>query len=334
MTCAVNAGVSDYKGSGYLDPDDMPIKMATVPVGALPELNESLDLYGQYDLWAQQLLALSHAAMGEALGGYQETTPLPLILSLPEFYPQYPHTLPSNFLHCLTQQTGLQFDLEMSRLLHTGRAGGIEAFQLAAQLLNETELTHVLVGGVDSYQRPALLKGLFNERRITSLLNGDGFVPGEGASFILLSTAPDAALGSDELYPVLGEVGLAEEPGHLYSEHPYRGEGLDRAVKQATSGYSQPKISNIYAGVNGENFWAKELSISINRNRQHIADKYTIHHPAEYYGDLGSASAPTMVGVAVRNMLQQPHPRSTLVLCSSDYAPRGALTLHTEKISE
>ena len=59
----------------------------------------------------------------------------------------------------------------------------------------------------------------------------DGFIPGEAAAFLLLTTRATAQkAGLSPLAAVTpGEFG--EEPGHLYSETPYRGDGLAQVVQ-------------------------------------------------------------------------------------------------------
>ena len=101
----------------------------------------------------------------------------------------------------------------------------------------------------------------------------DGFIPGEGAAFLLLGQAGSGArMGMTPLARIVG-VGLGQEPGHLYSTEPYRGEGLAQAFSAVLENVPQkPRVRTLYAGLNGENFWAKEFGVARVRHKDYFEE--------------------------------------------------------------
>lgn len=326
---AVNAGINRYQDSGYFTKDMQPIKMALVPTDALPEISDEVQYNGAYSRWDKHLLALASVAMQEAMDGYSDD-PVPLILACPEHYKQWPHQLPDNLIKNLIVQTGLPINPEDSRTIHVGRSGAIEALKIAERFLFEAETEYVLIGGVDSYQRPELFRGLLEYGRLSIPGNMDGFVPGEGAAFILVTRSKENALEINNHKAYIVPSSLGEEPGHIYSEESYLGEGLSATVTELLQEFSGPNIRNIYSTMNGESFWSKELGVMLTRNNSRIEKTYDIEHPAECFGDMGAASAAALIGLAAMQLMNNNAYTSHLVCASSDHQYRAAAALSIE----
>ena len=93
----------------------------------------------------------------------------------------------------------------------------------------------MLVGGSDSYEDSSRLMPLDADKRLLTLGAGDGFAPGEAASFLLLTPHIELAQQRDGQVIALSPPGISEEKGHLYSEEPYRGDGLIKPLKKRSS---------------------------------------------------------------------------------------------------
>src|SRR5256886_4395698 len=151
----------------------------------------------------------------------------------------------------------------------------------------------MLAGGIDTYRDLYVLGTLDMEQRVKSAANLDGFIPGEGAAFVLLGQAAGVAVPIAAVSP----VAQASENGHLYSEQPYRGEGLATAIQQLVqSGAAAGPIQEVYSSMNGENHWAKEWGVAFIRNSSAFLPDHGMHHPGDCCGDTGAASAGLMVG--------------------------------------
>ena len=153
----------------------------------------------------------------------------------------------------------------------------------------------------------------------------DGFVPGEGAGFILLSS--DKAISIDQK-PIARVVAVAigSEKGHRYSEEVYHGDGLAGTLQmlfQSAPPSSEP-IKTVYAGFNGENFAAKEWGVAYLRSKEKFDEPVRMEHPVDCFGDPGAALGPLMIGLAAMGIQKGYLKGPSLVWCSSDREPRGA----------
>jgi 3-oxoacyl-[acyl-carrier-protein] synthase-1 len=186
-----------------------------------------------------------------------------------------------------------------------------------------------IAGGVDTYLDLFVLGTLNADGRIKSQTTLDGFIPGEGAAFVLLaSSATAAARGLTPLARV-SPVARGHEAGHLYSDQPYRGDGLAATIRSlfATVG-SIPAVEEVYSAMNGESHWGKEWGVAFLRNRGAFADGHAMTHPADCYGDIGAASGPMMVALAALGMRAGRSRGPALVYASSDRGPRAACAVH------
>jgi 3-oxoacyl-[acyl-carrier-protein] synthase I len=237
----------------------------------------------------------------------------------------------ADFLNHLTLQTQVKLDSQRSRVFRHGRAGGLLALRHGMKLLETRRAPVVCVGGVDTYFDLRLLAELDAQDRLMTDGVFDGFFPGEGAAFLLLG-APGTAksLGQVPLAQVLG-VGEGLEKGHLYSDAPHRGDGLADALRTlfASLPAPTPRVACVYAGLNGENFWAKDWGVARLRNTEYFEEHHRLEHPVEYIGDPGAALGTLLVGVAAiglqRGYLREP----CLVWCASDREERAATLLRT-----
>lgn len=314
MTAAlVNAGISAFQETTIYDGYFSPIKIASVPEDALPPLSAKLRYQPGITARQSRMLRLAQPALGEVLTGITE--PLALFLAGPEPLLNGPLPMRSIFLKHLQIQTDFCFDSNNSKVFPMGRAGAFCALEYAFRFLESSDQDLVLVGGVDTYWDAMTLAVLAKDNRLITANGGiDGFVPGEGAAFILLSRNEYLATKRHIFRP-----GLSEEPGHRYSEVPYKGEGLSLAFRQAIQSGSIKNIQHVYSGLNGESYGSKEYGVAMTRNSSILNGTIKHTHPADCYGDLGAAS-----GVALLALSSVNNASPSLCYCSSDAEFRGA----------
>jgi 3-oxoacyl-[acyl-carrier-protein] synthase-1 len=248
-----------------------------------------------------------------------------LILVMPEDTPDMAYITDEALITNLTNQPDLPLHKDMVRCVRSGRAAGILGLEMARSLLYGQNADYVLVGGSDSYCTYQRLTGLDEDDRVLATDNMDGFAPGEGAGFMLLTRHPEHATVHKDHIIALCQPSSSQEPGHLGSEKPYQGEGLAAAFRQALADYAGDGIHSIYASMNGENFWSKEYGVAFMRNAPCWQENIKLEHPADCYGDLGSATAPVLIGLAAENLKQQPGVATHLVYSSSDGPWRAAV---------
>jgi 3-oxoacyl-[acyl-carrier-protein] synthase-1 len=319
MTAAsVEAGINRVEESRYWGKASSPIKMGLVPDKALAPLDPSIDEFG-LNARQKHLMRLCCSALTPDFVGSLPSDTTAVFLAGPEMLPQGPEGLGQNFLKALAVQTGLTIDPAVSRVFSLGRAAVFHAIDYALRFMESIGAEYALVGGVDTYRDHKLLAILDADDRVLAEGSTDGFSPGEAACFLLVSRKKSSVSGKNTqvcLYP----PGLADEPGHMYSEEPYTGEGLSAAFAGALQVISEARINKIIASLNGENFWAKELGVATTRSHGALADNYAVVHPADCFGDLGAG-----FGAVALGMLVCQSAGSYLVYGSSDYAHRGAI---------
>ena len=307
-----------------------PITMAPVPDAALPEFMHELETSEDINVPIGRMLLMASVALEEVMASYPGHKPLPLILAGPTAYAGQEVPFSHGFIDLLSAQTDIEFDRGNSRLITTGRSGVLAGIDIAMKYLNLGTDDYVLVGGVDSYQDPDLLWQLDEQDRIKAEETPDGFIPGEAAGFLLLTSKPERAKRFGGYKISLYAPGLANEPGHLYSDETYTGSGLADALRLAIGQGDGQAIQTVYSSMNGEHFWAKEYGVAMLRNKDAFSDNVSHEHPADCFGDIGAAMGAVLIGVAGLSMARSGKLQHGLVYCSSDQAQRAALCIRLE----
>lgn len=334
---ATGAQISRYATSSYFTRHRNLIIQALVPDEALPDFRETLERHPRLSFREKRMLCMCQMAATQALSQNSPEGPVPLLFAGPEVYPGVNTQLSAEFLKALTDQLGESVAADKSRCVNIGRPGVIEAIKLAFHYLYDVGHTSVLVGGADSYQHTALLKLLDEQDRVAAQRlrpsgGTDAFAPGEGAGFLLLTRDPKQAQVFQGRCVSLSHPGFGYETGHLFNDKPYLGEGLDQAVKQALSTRHSPAlIKNVYSSANGERYWGKELGVALTRSEAHFHGP-KVHHPAEYYGDLGAATGAVLIGLASQTAFRLPGDDTHLIYSSADQSYRAAICLNAQGV--
>jgi len=322
-SAAVRARISAYQESVHINKDRNPMKMALVPEDALPPLHDELDKEGNLTARHRRMLRLAACALVEVIKQIPLKQPPPLFLAVPELIPGVECATQNTFMSLLQKQSGVELDLSLSRILAHGRAGGVQAIDLAFKYFESTGNTVALVGGVDTYQDQVLLAELDKQNRIQAEGVMDGFAPGEAAGFLVLISEDALKKLPGKPKAMLYPPGLATETGHRYSEEPYRGDGLATAFRLAIEQANGEKIQAIYASLNGESFSTKEHGVALIRNKSAFVDDAAVEHPADCFGDIGAAFGPVLVG-----LMSMQKSGTYLGYCASEQQPRSAVVLN------
>ncbi len=331
---AIRAGISQLSISNYYNKKARPFTMATIPESVLPErsykLNRVKDISRQTDI----MLKASTIALGQAMTRYPGEKTIPLFFSGPEAYQNVPYTVSPDFTEYLIKQTDAKIDRANSRFFSLGRAGVIDAIDLATRYFEQIDESYVLVGGADSFQDEAVLAYLDADDRVLSEGVMDGFAPGEASAFLLLTKDISKALIHNNGVISLSEPGIALEKGHRYNEaENYLGEGLSQAFKLALNAYNGKPIKKIYSSMNGEHFGAKEYGVASIRSQKAFTEDCYLHHPADCMGDAGGAVGAVLIALAADDLLKEGEEKTSLVYCSSDQAYRAAICVNFELLS-
>ena len=328
MTAAfVRCGRSAHRETEYYDDDFNKVRMATVPDEALENCLDEALLKGDMTARQARMLQMAKLAMSDILPKLPKGEKVPLFLAGPEQTGANDKPLNTEFIDNLALQTGSNLDLESCRITSMGRAGGLNVIKLAFRFFESTDARFVLVGGVDSFYDKDTLDHFAAEKRLLCGDAMDGFIPGEGAAFLLLTN--EMSSNNAAGLPCIYEPGVGTENGHLYSEKTYTGDGLSTAVTMAIGNAEAPKVRTIYSSMNGESFFAKEYGVALLRNSDAIDDKMKLEHPADCYGDLGAASGAVLLCLTAMNITKYKDRSPCLIYCSSDREYRSAVVMQT-----
>lgn len=224
-----------------------------------------------------------------------EWSHLPLLLCVAE--PERPgrmQGLDDKLFTMVEEELGLGFAPGSAVVAH-GRVGVAVAMLQARSWLAGADVPQVLIAATDSLLTWATLSHYDQARRLLAENNSNGFMPGEGAGALLLG-APRS--GVPELL-CLG-LGYAEEPAHIESGEPLRGDGLASALKAAAAdaGLQMHDISFRVTDVAGEHYYFKEAALAVSRSLRQRKSAMDIWHPAECTGEAGALAGISVIAAS------------------------------------
>ncbi len=252
---------------------------------------------------------------------------LPLIVALPSRKrPGFDVRLERLLLQGLEARSRVPIDHARSSLVFGCRGGGVAAFEETLGRLAAGEHEAVVVGGIDSWFDPDALEGLDRDLRLHSPSTENGFIPGEGAAFVLLTRRRHAA-GLPRLAQILSAV-TAEEPRPWGSDAPCLGLGITSAVKRAVAaiGATAGRIPWVMTDVVNERHRIEEWGYAMARAHRAFHPEVVHDQPLLRTGDLGAASAAMMLAIAATQWETRAAPGDCVIIgAHADGPERGAL---------
>lgn len=328
---SVKAGISAYSDSEFLSSDKQLIKSASVPSQFLDQIDSDIEEGAIYSNLYDRLLKMSIDSIRQALSDLNTDARIPIVLALHESRPDVHCDIPNELLYQnIPSQKGFPCHRDVLRPLKMGRAGGMHAITDAIRYVTSYAIPYVLSVGCDSFYDFKLIRYLDKHNRLLTNSKMNGFVCGEAAGALLLTPHKHLALVDNGHVISIRDAGLSHEENYLNSGRANKGEALDLAFKKVLR--EPDRIQTIYSTMNGERFWSKEFGVAMIRNKHFFVEDPVIHHPAEYLGDIGSASSSVFIALAAQELLQSNQLSQTLVYASSDTHARGATVLTKERI--
>jgi len=259
--------------------------------------------------------------------------PLPVVISLPnEARPGLdPLLLRRHLIDALEAKSQVDLDDARSRLVFHGRGGGIAAFAQAIDELFAAGCDAVAVGGIDSYFDPDLLEHLDAECRLHSAETENGFIPGEGAAFVLL-VPRTRARGLARYGRILAAV-TENEPRPYGSEEPCLAYGMTLALKRALAATSAETglISWMLTDVANERHRVDEWTTAATRAHRGFTADVLHDQPLLKTGDVGAASAAMLLVMATIRWQTGCAPGDAVLIAThSDGPERGVLIARKE----
>jgi 3-oxoacyl-[acyl-carrier-protein] synthase-1 len=246
---------------------------------------------------------------------------LPLLLCISEKDRPGRDDFEESVVQDVEAETGVRFSREYTRILPLGRASGLVAIDHARRLIADAARTRVLIAGVDTLVVRNYLSWLQDADRLLTEDNSNGVIPGEAAGCVLLERGFDEA----NSLTCLG-LGFAEERVTIYSEEPFRADGLTRATQLALTeaGLDLAACGLRLTDISGEHYYFREAALTLTRllRREGCREFW---HPAECIGEVGAAVGPILLGYAAFAARKRFLPGYPLIVqASSDAGLRAA----------
>lgn len=285
----------------------------------------------------ERFIELAAPAVLEALTLLQSTTvrvePMPLILGLPAQRPGLPANLAEGIVNHFKNTTHGALRFSEAQTFSCGHSAGLIAIQAGSQKIREGRAEFCLAGGIESYLEPETLEWLDEEEQLHSEKIKWGFIPGEAAGFCLLASA--RVLEKYRLH-TLGRIlaaTTARETNLIKTDSVCTGEGLTKAFRAVLRSLpSNEKVAHVICDLNGERYRADEYGFTVARTSEHFVDATDFLAPADCWGDVGAASGPLFINLAIAAGLRAyaKGPLS-LIWTSSESGERGAALLHVSR---
>lgn len=334
LWASARAGISRIAASPVMDRYFEPIRMGLVPEDALePELPSEVDSL-PLPSRARRMLRLAAPTLRTILES-AGPPPVRLYLGLPQLAVSEAQWMRAFALH-LGKLAGVAIDAPNSRIVPSGRAAALTALELALEALEREPGRSVIVGGVDTFLDLRLLASLDADGRILGSRVMDGFIPGEGAAFLVLADASHAQQSEAGVTITVDAAASASDPGHRSGTEPARGEGLAQALNLLRSrlGNAAEPVGTTLAGFNGESFDAKAWGVARLRHADFFAPRMVLQHPADCFGDTGAATGAILLGLASQALAAGQRPGPALVWAASDGESSACALLSASKTLE
>jgi 3-oxoacyl-[acyl-carrier-protein] synthase-1 len=332
VTMSVRAGKMDPRDSYLIDRAGAPIAMCRLPS------------IGDHVMGVGRFVALGGPALTQAAFPWlsaeqkrgQSVRPLPLIVALPpKTRPGFDARLEGQLLAGLEARSQVPVDHGRSTLVFGCRAGGVEAFRVALERLRSGECEAIAVGGIDSFFDPDALEWLDRGLRLHSMTTENGFIPGEGAGFVLLVKRGRA--GALAHKGQLLSASVAFEPRPYGAEEPCLGQGITTAVHKALAvlGPRSRRLPWALCDVVNERHRVDEWSFVMSRAFESFTPDIVVDQPLLKTGDLGAASVAVLLAMATTSWETGCAPGELVLVGAHSEGPeRGALLASLERSLE
>lgn len=213
-------------------------------------------------------------------------------------------SLESMFIPELYRRTGLG-PFKIDKVNQAGHTGMFCLIQKAVSMLISGEVEFCIVCGVDSYLLEERLEFLDKSWRIKSGKSTDGYIPGEGASVLLLETIDNAKLRGHSGLATISSCGTGKETHGISSDKNSSGVGLSEAIQKTLNQVDEKSIIQwVICDLNGESYRSFEWGLVQTRLSEFLSEIKVVSHPADCLGDIGAATGGMLVAFALQAFKQ------------------------------
>jgi 3-oxoacyl-[acyl-carrier-protein] synthase-1 len=283
-----------------------------------------------------RFVALAETALLEAIepldaAHIEPPRSLPLLLALPDLRPGFSAGDAEAIRAALEGCDRLRGRIGEVRAFPGGHAAGVSVLAMAAGWISRGVLDACVVGGIESYFHPATLSWLDRSWRLSGAAARSAFVPGEGAGFLLLTSARIRGVGATQPWARVTATGGGLEAATIGKADLCLGKGLIETIRATLACVPEgTRINHVICDLNGERYRSEEWGFVCLELGVRFDDPAAFQSPADCWGDMGAASIP-LFAMLVCQAVQRGYSTGPLVLlfAGSDGGRRGAVVLRT-----
>lgn len=328
QTCAaIRAAITGFADSDFYQDGAEPVALVAAAAPTDPPAFDS----GEFE----RLATLAAPALEECLatsGLSPASTPILLGVREPDRGEPDSANRLDEFLRLLESKLSRKFHVD-SAVIPEGNASTFRAIQRGRDWIESGRVPACIVGGVDSFLNVDDLTRYEDVHRLKREGVAQGFIPGEGASFVAL--CDDRITRQGQVLGRISGVGLADEdPAVTVNSdgHP-TGLGLKKALQHAIldAGIPESSIGLRVSDMNGEYYRGVESMFVLSRFYQTHREKLDVWLPAACVGEIGAAVGTLLIIMAATGIRKGYAPGS-VVMCetSSDSGLRGGCVVRPE----
>jgi 3-oxoacyl-[acyl-carrier-protein] synthase-1 len=291
--------------------------LQAAPICGFAEALGSLDRY----------VALAQRSIEACLAGldHDERQRTAILLGLPR--PDRPGS-PEGLAELLRKRMAseLRMPLEMVQALPLGRVAAFAGLSTATRLLADGRADGCVVGGVDVLTNGESLRGLSQGRLLKE--EWDGFIPGEAAAFVHVTSTPGPGAWAGPGAFVSG-VAAATEPAIGTKDDPLIGKAVAATFRAAMKQAALPDTGvNLYINdLNGSRVAFEDNAMGLTRYLRTPTHEYDVWHVASFLGETGAACGGIQLAWAQAALELGFAPGRGILISASDGDIRAAAVL-------
>jgi len=324
---AIRAGISNFQEHPFMiNREGDPYMLAMVPA-----INETLMGFNRH-------IELLKPAITEALSPLKafpsSEIKLKVGIGLAESRPGIPGDMEARLIDECADLLNDQFKLDHIGVECRGHAAGLVALDSAMKRILAGKSEFEIIGGVDSYIDPDMLDWIEDNEQLHVPTNAWGFIPGEAAGFCLICSEVTAQKYQLPIRAKLLGVAIASEKNKIKTETVCIGQGLTQAVRDLLPNLPEgSRIGPTICDQNGEAYRADEHGFMMCRLSDYFSDPTHYIAPADCWGDVGAASAPLFINLAIAaNEKCYAKGNMTLAWMSSEGGTRAAALISSSAV--
>lgn len=214
----------------------------------------------------------------------------------------------------------------VQRVTFEDETGAISVLSTARHLLGSGQVTQCIVGGIDSLIDAHWLVACDDLGVLKTAQRPVGFMPGEGAAFLLLETEEHARRRGAPVLATISGLASREEPAHRFAKRPPSGIALAGVISDSLQQTGAP-CSTFFCDLNGDPARASDWGCAQARLSRDVQAPTSVPLAASF-GATRSAYG-LMAACAGIFILAQDRrrPESVLIWTSSDSGRRGSFLM-------